>query len=266
MGRGAVIPIAGPVTSSRRPFGMGTTPDTFRRLVEIALRKGVDGFIVEINSPGGEVVPSKEIAHFLRSIGKPSVAIVRGQATSGAYLVAAACDKIVADELSLVGSIGVLGSFLEASQLLEKFGVRYQRLVGGEKKDAGSPFRSPTEEERSYLQKVVNEIHSEILDFVVKSRHLAPEQAERLRDGRVFLAREGKDVGLVDSLGGGPEAVRMLNSLTGARATKLIEMRPKVPFIERLIGYGEALSYRMGAAFAEGFEASLLHDWSPKLR
>ena len=251
-GKVALIPLKGLILSERRPFIGGISSDSLKLAFKLVEKKGLDGCILDLNSPGGEIVPSREISKLVEDTTVPTVSLIRGSATSGAFLVACASDKIVADRLSVVGSVGVLGSYLEFSELLSKLGIEYHRIVGGEMKDMRSPFRKPTEKEKEYLQSLVNSIHSEILEYVRRRRGVSEETISKLRDGRIMLGKEAKEMGLVDFLGGMKEAVSVMKGLANVREVKLLEYKPRVPLLERFLTAGEALAYRVGAGLAEG--------------
>ena len=119
----------------------------------------VRAIIFDINSPGGSAVASEEIAHAIKESTKYKVAVIRDLGASGAYWIASSSDVIFASRMSLTGSIGVISSFIQFEGLMDKYGISYERLVAGERKDIGSPFREMTDEERILFQKKINTIH-----------------------------------------------------------------------------------------------------------
>ena len=142
----ALIKISGSISSGDELFGKAANPDEIITIIDRAEKSAaVKGILIEINSPGGSPVASEEIMKALKSTNKPTVAVIRDIGTSGAYWVASASDFVVASPVSITGSVGVTGSYLEFSQLLQRYGVRYERLVSAEHKDIGSPFREMTE-------------------------------------------------------------------------------------------------------------------------
>src|SRR3989344_1799252 len=138
----AVIPIQGAIVG-QSSVGFTTASSVQSSTIvqfikEAQADDSVKGILLEINSPGGTVVASKEIVQAVKNSEKPVVAYIREIGTSGAYWVASASDHIVADELSLTGSIGVISTFLEFSRLIEDYGVTYEGLKTGKYKDVGS--------------------------------------------------------------------------------------------------------------------------------
>jgi len=191
----------------------GVSSDRVIQKIRWAESHGVRALIFEINSPGGSVLPSKEIADCIKSLKVPTVAWVRDIAASGGYWVASACNRIVADSCSGVGSIGVISIHLEFSELMKKFGVGYEGYKTGEYKDMGVPFRKSTAKERKSIQDHIERIHKMFVESVAENRGLDTKMIAKLADGRLFLGDEAKKDGLVDRLGGRAEAVRQCESL-----------------------------------------------------
>ena len=125
----AVIPLEGTIVGSDLTGFVPSTTVKSQTLVTFIQQANKDdsvkGILLEINSPGGTVVASKEIVQAVKDSEKPVVAYIREIGTSGAYWVASASDHIIADELSMTGSIGVVSSFLEFSGLMEEYCVTY---------------------------------------------------------------------------------------------------------------------------------------------
>lgn len=203
------IKIYGPIvpTMGRGYHMSGVSPDKIMQKIHWAEQRGVRALIFEINSPGGAVVPSKEIAEAVGRTKIKTVAWVRDLAASGGYWIASACDRIVADEMSGVGSIGVISAFLEFSELLKKYGVGYEGFKSGEYKDMGIPFRKPSVKERKVVQEHIDNIHDRFVSAVAENRGLAKDKISKLATGKLYLGSEALKLGLVDRLGGREEAI-----------------------------------------------------------
>lgn len=117
----------------------------------------VETLLIDVDSAGGGLLPSIQIAREVAAFDGTTVASVTGDCASGAYLVAAACDKIYARENALVGSIGVRGSRYDLSELGQKLGVEYESFVTGEYKDAGAPIKEISDDDREYFQSIVDQ-------------------------------------------------------------------------------------------------------------
>jgi protease-4 len=206
-----IIPIKGIISSVG-----SASPENIYRLVDKANEDFMTkGIIFVIDSPGGNVVSSREIAHIIKKSEKPTVCLLGDMATSGAYWVSSACDKIVADPLTLTASIGVSASYLDFVGFLEKFGINYNRLVTGEYKDLGSPFKNLSEEERTWIMSSINRIHKVFIREISVNRNVSYEQIEKIADGRVLLGEDAIKLGLVDELGGLDTAKEIIDNIIG---------------------------------------------------
>lgn len=168
----------------------------------------VRAVIVAIDSPGGSVSGGEALHAGLTRLAaaKPVVAVMSGTAASAGYMAALPANRIFAREATVTGSIGVILQSFDASELLGRLGVRVETLASGVFKDQPSPFRPLTDEGREQLRRVVTDLHDQFVAMVATGRNLPPERARALADGRIFTGREAIGLGLVDAIGGEPEA------------------------------------------------------------
>ena len=216
------------------------------------LRLGVKAIIFEINSPGGTVVGSRDISAEIEACSKPTVAWLREVAASGAYWIAASTDRIVADPATITGSIGVTGSFLEFSKLMEKYGITYESITSGPYKDLGSPYKETTEEERLLLQKKINAIKDMFVEHISESRGMSVSKVTGLATGEIFLGTEAYENGLVDVLGSKQEALAVAEELAGEKLT-LFRYSIKKSLLERLTQAIASSAYFIGRGFGDSF-------------
>ncbi|MBU1112041.1 MAG: signal peptide peptidase SppA [Nanoarchaeota archaeon] len=204
-GNVALIKVEGVITGngdgSFLSSGTLSSQDIVRFIEDAEADPRIEAIMIEINSPGGSAVASDEIATALIKTTKPTVAVIREVGASGGYWVASATDHIVANRMSITGSIGVISSYLEFSGLMEKYGVEYQRLVAGERKDLGTPLRSLTQEEEALLQNKLDLIHDYFIQAVAENRNMDEEQVRQVSTGEFFLGIEAYQYGLIDDLG-----------------------------------------------------------------
>lgn len=170
------------------------------------------GLLVIVDSPGGAVVPSESIHEAISRIRakKPVVVSMQTIAASGGYMVACAANRIFAYDSTLTGSIGVIMQSANVTPLLEKLGITPQVIKSGAYKDAGSPFRPMTGQDRRYLQDIVMNLRNQFVAMVARSRNLPVDKVSALADGRVFTGRQARDLGLVDEIGDEPAATEWL--------------------------------------------------------
>ena len=201
----ALIEINGIISTSNEDFlSKGSSSDIITGNIRKAAEDNhIKGILLEINSGGGTVVASEEIVNEIKIAKekKPVVAFIREVGASGAYWAASSADVIVADPMSLTGSIGVLGSYLEFSGLLERYNITYERLIAGNYKDIGTPFKKLNEGERDILQSKLDLIYNYLIEDVAKNRNMSLEKTRSLADGSFYLGIEAKENGLIDVLG-----------------------------------------------------------------
>ena len=177
----------------------------------------VKAIVLRINSPGGAVAPSQEIFAEVERAGrkKPVVASMGAVAASGGYYIAAPCKAIYANPGTVTGSIGVIMNLANMQKLLDKIGYDPMVIKSGKLKDAGSPYRPMTEEERKYFQAVADDIHTQFVEDVARSRKMEVELVRRLADGRIFTGRDAVELKLVDKTGDLREAVEAAAKMAG---------------------------------------------------
>lgn len=221
-GNVAVIDITGTIVADKDTdflFEDVTSSDEIRKLIRKANRNDkIKAIIFKINSPGGSAVASEEIANEIKKTNKTTVAWIREIGTSGAYWIASSSDHIVANRMSITGSIGVIASYLGFSGFLEEHNVSYERLVSGNLKDIGSPFKEMTEEERKLFQKSLDEIHDYFIEEVAKNRNLKKRDVEKIATGAFYTGTDAKKLGLVDELGGRDEVIAYVEDQIGEDA------------------------------------------------
>ena len=188
----------------------------------------VKGILLKINSPGGTVAESQEIYSLVLKIrGKKPVFVSMGDVTaSGGYYIASAADRIYANPGTLTGSIGVIFSSPDASNLMQnKLGIKAQVVKSGKYKDIGSSSRPMTTDERTLLSGIIQNSYGQFLGAITKGRierndtydapktTLTQENLKTYADGRVFTGEQAKTLGFVDELGGLDETYEALNKI-----------------------------------------------------
>jgi protease-4 len=194
--------------------------DTIIPLVDQAASNAeVKAILLRINSPGGSVVPSDEIYHALKGSGKPIVVLMGEMTASGAYYISMAAEYLIANPNTLTGSIGVISSFPEASELMKNLGVTVSVIKSGAVKDIGSMYRPMTEEEKAEWQKLVNEIYESFVQIVAEGRNMPVDKVRKLADGSIYTGRQALALGLIDALGYQEDAVAKAAELGGITGT-----------------------------------------------
>lgn len=249
----AKVAVEGPISrdgGKRFPSGPNTTPtDDIVEQIEAADADGnVEGLLVKLNTPGGEVVPSDDIRRAIVEFDGPAIAYTTDVCGSGGYWIASGCDELFAREASLVGSIGVIGSRVNASDLAERMGLSYERFAAGRYKDAGVPLREMEEYERAYLQGLIDDFYGQFVERVAEGRELSEEEI-RATEARVYVGEEALDLGLVDALGTREDAEDRLASVLGIEPD-VREFEPERGMMARLSIGSASVAYAFGAGIA----------------
>jgi len=216
----AVIPVTGELLSgSGTDLSVTFSDDVIQTINDVSKNQKIQAIIFEIDSPGGSAVASKEIGDAIKSLkGRlMTVAVIRETGASGAYWVASSCDYIIASPLSVTGSIGVVASYLQYSGLLEKYNVTYERLVAGQYKDIGSPYKNLTNEERSILQGLVNDVYDSFVNEISANRNMSVDKVKEIANGLIYSGSQAKEAGLIDALGNKEDAIKYIEAKKGIK-------------------------------------------------
>jgi protease-4 len=201
----------------------------------------ITAVILRIDSPGGGVAASQEIyeaAKRVRERGKFVVASMGSVAASGGYYIACAADTIMANPGTTTGSIGVIMEMMNATELLNKIGIRFDVIKSGKYKDSGSPFRPMTEEDRKYFQRYVDDAYEQFVEVVATERELERSEVLKLADGRVFTGQQALEIGLIDLIGTYQEALALAAEVTniGGRPHVVAPRKRKITIWDLLFG------------------------------
>jgi protease-4 len=170
--------------------------------------------IVHINSPGGTTAGSEQLYDSLMRLKakKPLVVVVEGLAASGGYITAIAADHIVAQQSSLVGSIGVLFQFPNFTELMKTVGVKVEEIKSSPLKAAPNGFEPTSPEARAAIDALVKDSYAWFRGLVKERRGMDDAQIEKVADGRVFTGRQAVELKLIDGLGDEKAAVAWLEA------------------------------------------------------
>lgn len=230
----AVIPIKGEITMegcSSSIFGSAQCAQvsTIKGMIEDANKdNSVKAIILDIDSGGGSVVASRELMRAVKQSKKPVIAWIGESGASGAYYVASASDKIIADKDSITGSIGVIMSIQHYYELYGKIGINTTVIKAGDTKDIGSPYRPMTDAEKKELQSILDRIYDDFIRDVANNRNLSVDYVKSISKGNIYLGSQAKDLDLIDEVGGFDDAVKIAADLGGIKGTpKLKEVKAR---------------------------------------
>src|SRR6478735_12135902 len=172
----------------------------------------VKAFILDINSPGGTTTGGEAMYDAIRQLAekKPVVAVCGTLATSAAYIVALATDRIFVYGNTITGSVGVIFQWADVSELMHTLGVKVEEVKSGPLKAVPNPFEPADEKGRALAEEMVQEAKVWFVDLVGKRRNIEPASVPGLTDGRIYSGRQAVAFKLVDEIGDEKEAKRWL--------------------------------------------------------
>lgn len=258
----AVIELDGAIASSADSnfFGKETNAVNMLKSLKAAKEdKEIQGVILKINSPGGTVAMSQNIYNQIIKTrkDKPVISVLDDVAASGGYYIASASDRIIAQEGTLTGSIGVIFSFMDYHSLLaNKLDISPVVIKSGKFKDIGSGTRKMTDEEKELMQNIIDDSYGQFLDAIREGRierqdsysayrtYLTEDTLKSYADGRVFTGRQAKQLGFVDETGDMDSAKSMIESMVQEKIgnklqVKLVDYNKRSSFSEYFSGLTE---------------------------
>ena len=164
--------------------------------------KNIKGVLFVVNSPGGSVAPSVELAYAIKELKavKPVVVYASGIIASGSYYASIWANKIIANPGAMVGSIGVIMQGVNTEELMQKIGVSTQTVKAGKYKESGTPTRKWFDYEKDQLQSVIDDTYNMFISDVANARKLDIKNHTQYADAKIFTASQAKKVGLVDEV------------------------------------------------------------------
>jgi len=177
--------------------------EVLEKIEDATLNDNIEGVLLSVDSPGGAVSPSIEIAYAIKRLKekKPVVVYAKGTIASGSYYASIWADEIMANPGSMVGSIGVIMQGADLSGIMETIGVKSQVVKAGKYKQIGTPDREWEDFEVNELNKVIQGTYDMFTKDVAEARGLDIAKRDMYANAHIFTALQAKEVGLVDSLG-----------------------------------------------------------------
>jgi len=225
----ALIDAIGQINLTSRSAGPtsddeGINPDDMRRQLRWALENPeVKAVVLRISSPGGSAVASDMIWNDVRILAnaKPLVVSMGAYAASGGYYIAAPAKRIFAEPTTVTGSIGVIGMLPSAEGFEDKWGVSFHMISSSDRKQLLDLGSKATAEDKALLEKNIAAVYKTFIQKVAEGRNMPIEKVEAIAQGRVYTGLQGKDIGLVDEIGGADAALRSAKELAGFDKDKL---------------------------------------------
>src|SRR6185436_17446274 len=188
------LTVTGVITDDRK---------TLELIDKVAKSDQVKAVIVDINSPGGTTTGGEAMYDAVQRLAKkkPVVAVCGTLATSAAYIIALATDRIFVYGNTITGSVGVIFQWAEVTDLLRTLGIKVEEVKSGPLKAVPSPFEPIDEKGRALTEEMVQESKAWFVDLVAKRRNIEPASVPGLTDGRIYSGRQAVSLKLVDEIG-----------------------------------------------------------------
>jgi len=215
------------------------------QLDEARENNDVKGVLFSIDSPGGAVAPSVEIAYAIKRLSetKPVVVYAAGIMASGGYYSAIWGNEIMANPGSMIGSIGVIMEGADISGLMEKVGVKTQVVHAGTYKQVGTFDREWSAAERAELDKVIGGTYNLFVSDVARARKLDLTKSSEYADAHIFTAAQAQKVGLVDSIGVEYDAKKRVVALSKVKDPIWNKEDPMDKFLKQFAAEGVSLAH-----------------------
>ena len=191
--------------------------EVLQKIDDAASDNSIKGVLFVIDSPGGAVAPSVEVAYAIKRLKekKPVVVYASGTIASGSYYASIWANEIIANPGSMVGSIGVIMQGADLSELMGKIGIKSQSVQAGKYKKVGTGDRPWTSYEVNELNKVINGTYDLFTTDVASARGLDIKKRDMYANAHIFTAYQAKEVGLIDSIGVAYDAKKKVVELSG---------------------------------------------------
>ncbi len=228
--------------------GSGMDLETIKRaLLQAVEDKTVQAIVLRVNSPGGEVTASDTLYHAVKQAAqkKPVVVYMDSMAASGGYYISCGATRIVANETTLTGSIGVIIQTLNYSQTFGKIGLETMTFASGNFKDSLSGARPMRDDEKAYVQSLVMKMYDKFIGIVSEARKISKEELKNgIADGRVFTGGEALQHKLVDQIGYVEDAYALARQLGGAPNAMVVRYQHRASLSDLLGVFGKAQDAR----------------------
>lgn len=212
----AVVQVKGPLINADIPdayaqlFGITTYPGLQRAFAAAAADKGVKSVLLDVNSPGGSVAGIQDTVDSLQALraSKPVSTFAGDLMASAGYWLGSSTDHITSTKMSTVGSIGVIGTHVEVSKMLEQQGITPTVLRAGEHKALASQYEPLSDKARAQMQDRLDAVYTQFVDHVANARGVSyPVAHSKMANGKEFFGEAALSAGLVDSIGKFPDAL-----------------------------------------------------------
>ena len=234
----AVLYAEGDISSVPASYSISTgiTEKLAKELKKLQEDERVKAVVLRVNSPGGNAYVSEQIWKQVIELKKtkPIVVSMGNVAASGGYYISCAADKIVAEENTLTGSIGIFGLFPNTSGLFNKLALTTDVVKTNTYADLGDPSRPMTADEQALVQASIERGYDVFLTRCAEGRGMSKEDIDAIGQGRVWTGRQAYELGLVDELGGINDAIELAVELSDVVNYTIVHVSTATDFMKEL--------------------------------
>ncbi|MCR5700614.1 MAG: signal peptide peptidase SppA [Lachnospiraceae bacterium] len=244
----AVVPIEGTIqeSSGAQDFaqGGGYDHDLLMKYVDKLIdNKNNKAIVLRLDTPGGAVYQADELylklMEYKEKTGRPIYAYMESTCCSGGVYIASSADEQYANRNTTTGSIGVIISGYDMSELYKKLGIKEQNIVSAKNKDMGSSGKPMTAEQKAIYQAIVDEAYEQFVSIVAEARNMSVEDVKTLADGRIYTASQALDNGLIDGIKTADEFDAYIKETTGVK--DFYEPSSEAGYFSKLFGSAKSL-------------------------
>ncbi len=212
------------------------TTDVVKEIDDAAKNDDIKGVLFIVDSPGGAVAPSLEVAYAVKRLQKkkPVLVYAKGILASGSYYASIWAERIMANPGAMVGSIGVIMQGADLQGLMQKIGIKTQVVKAGKYKQVGTVDRPWTPYEKAELKKVIGATYDMFVHDVAAARHLDPAKSADFANAHIFTAAQAKTAGLIDDIGVEYDARKAIEKRSGVKKAVWNEESKMDKFFKRL--------------------------------
>jgi protease-4 len=229
---GEIDRVGGPIDAGSGDRGLDNGNAVIQGFAQAMAKPSVKVIVFRVDSPGGSVSGSESLRRMVlraKQAGKKVVVSMGSVAASGGYWISANADKIVAEPATLTGSIGVFSGKFNVGKGLADIGITSDRTTGGPYTGMDSPFTPFTPDQLQKLNSSIDQIYGGFVSIVAEGRKMPAGTVAESAKGRVWSGQQAKQIGLVDSLGGLDDAIRVAREVAAIPADQpsVVRMYPE---------------------------------------
>lgn len=222
----AVVYASGGIGMGKSQYGMMGAKTISDAIAKARKNKKVKIIVLRVDSPGGSALASdiiwREVE--LAKKEKPVVVSMGNMAASGGYYIACGANRILADESTVTGSIGVFGLLPNVKGLLKnKLGINTQAVNTNSYSDVASGYRPMTEFEEAAIQASVENVYETFVGKVAKGRGMTRERVDEIGQGRVWAGKDALEIGLIDEFGGLGKSIEVAAKMADLKDYSIVE-------------------------------------------